>query len=55
MEITQKMVEIGAKALMESVIGRALKLREVEARTITELILRAEFDAAQVVPLIWGD
>jgi hypothetical protein len=52
MEITQKMVEIGAEALMESVLGRALKLREVEARNITELILRVEFDAHQIVPLI---
>lgn len=55
MEITQKMVEIGAEALMESVIGRALKLREVEARTVTEIVLRAEFDARQVVPLILED
>lgn len=41
-EVTrQQMVEKAADALVASTLGRALKLRDVEARTIAEVVFRS--------------
>lgn len=38
---TQAEIEVGARALLDSVIGQTLHLRDVEARKIAELVIEA--------------